>query len=236
MFEAFKKGYEVLRKGFNFFDRSFEKLKLWLEKQKKESDIKANFSLKRLGLSVAIGAYDIAAAPFRALKKLLGFGKEIDFEGEVIKNIKKKLDSEQLENASIIEKVFRDAGMPDSVIAAAIVNAYAESNLRAGVTGDSGHSVGLFQLHDRGGGSGMSVEERQDPEINAKTILEREVLAEKGQELLAKAKSGASVAELSAIFSRDIERPRDKEGAMARREKLAEDMFGEKEIDNEATI
>lgn len=41
-----------------------------------------------------------------------------------------------------------------------------ESGGRSDAVGDSGHSVGLFQLHDRGYGAGMG-DSRFDPEINA---------------------------------------------------------------------
>jgi soluble lytic murein transglycosylase-like protein len=41
-----------------------------------------------------------------------------------------------------------------------------ESGGRPDAIGDSGHSVGLFQLHDRGYGAGMG-DARFDPEINA---------------------------------------------------------------------
>lgn len=41
-----------------------------------------------------------------------------------------------------------------------------ESGGRADAIGDSGHSVGLFQLHDQGYGAGMG-DTRFDPEVNA---------------------------------------------------------------------
>lgn len=41
-----------------------------------------------------------------------------------------------------------------------------ESGGRPDAVGDSGHSVGLFQLHDRGYGAGMG-DSRFDPELNA---------------------------------------------------------------------
>ncbi len=41
-----------------------------------------------------------------------------------------------------------------------------ESGGRADAVGDSGHSVGLFQLHDQGYGAGMG-DTRFDPEVNA---------------------------------------------------------------------
>lgn len=155
--------------------------------------------------------------------------KPLDLNGktEVADQISESiLSPAQKEMAKIIEQRFLAAGLPKSVAAAAIVNAYAESGLRPGATGDSGHSIGLFQLHDRGGGHGMSVEERKDPGINTDTILNREVLKGFGKNLRAAAAGGASIAELSAIFSRDIERPRDREGAMAKRQRIARRFFG----------
>ncbi len=136
------------------------------------------------------------------------------------------LSPAQKEMAKIIEQKFLAAGLPKSVAAAAIVNAYAESGLRPGARGDSGHSIGLFQLHDHGGGHGMSVEDRMDPSINTDTILNREVLKGFGRKLRSAAAGGASIAELSGIFSRDIERPKDKEGSMAKRERIARRFFG----------
>lgn len=42
----------------------------------------------------------------------------------------------------------------------------AESGWNPNIIGDNGHSVGLGQLHDQGAGSGMSVEDRKNPDIN----------------------------------------------------------------------
>lgn len=140
---------------------------------------------------------------------------------------KKKPSQTQLQNAQIIEDEFRGAGQPDSVIAAALVNSWAESGWSNGPPdGDGGHSIGLFQLNDAGGaGIGLTVEYRRDPRNNTKVILEREVLTRRGNQLRQRAAEGAGVGELAAIFSRDIERPKDKEGNMAARRKLAEAMF-----------
>lgn len=57
----------------------------------------------------------------------------------------------------------------DPLIALAL--AKAESSLNPNAIGDQGHSVGLFQLHDRGQGAGLSVAQRQDPNLNASTFL-----------------------------------------------------------------
>lgn len=55
---------------------------------------------------------------------------------------------------------------------AAVANAYAESLLNPKAVGDGGKSIGLFQLHESGGGSGMSSGERMDPRANAAQIFE----------------------------------------------------------------
>lgn len=170
---------------------------------------------------------------------------ELDLDKSIAEQVKIPLDSSQLANAKIIEEVFEEmlkSRVPErenraKIIAAAIVNAYRESSLRAEVAGDNGASVGLFQLHERGAGKGLSVEYRQDPRNNTKTIIEREVLAESGQTLIARANAGASVAELSAIFAAKIERPRDRIGAMRRSAKKALVMFGEKiKMDSEEVV
>jgi len=125
----------------------------------------------------------------------------------------------------IIATEFAAAGLGTNAIAAAIVNARAESGLNPLASGDGGHSIGLFQLNDWGAGQGLSVEYRQDPTNNTRTILQREVLVSRGATFRRRAKEGASVAELAAIFARDIERPADKAGAMAKRSALAIQMF-----------
>lgn len=125
----------------------------------------------------------------------------------------------------IIATEFAKAGLPTNAIAAAITNAKAESGLNPLASGDGGHSIGLFQLNDWGAGQGLTVEFRQDPVNNARTILQREVLTGRGATFRRRAKEGASVAELAAIFARDIERPADKAGAMAARGRLAARMW-----------
>lgn len=54
---------------------------------------------------------------------------------------------------------------------ALVANAYAESRLDPLAAGDAGHSVGLFQLYDKGLGAGMSVEDRQNPRLNTRAVL-----------------------------------------------------------------
>jgi hypothetical protein len=143
----------------------------------------------------------------------------------ILGGLTKNLNADQAVNAQIIAEEFSAAGLHKRIGAAAIVNAWHESGLRAGAIGDSGHSVGLFQLHDKGGGHGLTVEFRADPRNNTRTILEREVLAKRGDKLRQRAADGAGVGELAAIFSRDIERPANVEGNMTKRKATAEAWF-----------
>jgi len=173
----------------------------------------------------------------------------LDPSKSVVEQIKIPLTASQKESAKVIERVFKEGlkgkeGLTDEaiakIIAAAIVNSYKESGLNASNdTGDGGHSIGLFQVNDVAGAGThllktMSREEsiayRQNPENNAKIILEREVLGQFGRPLLAAAKDGASVTKLAALFSRYIERPRDTYGAMQGRSQAALKMFGERVV------
>ena len=174
------------------------------------------------GVKIAIAAA-VGLAVFLIARK--AFGAQSDLIAKMSDKYKKKLTASKTANVKAIEEVFLAADMPESLIAAAVANAYHESSWNASAAGDSGHSIGLFQLSDWGAGSGLSVEYRKDPRNNAKVILEREVLTRRGKTLREAAAQGAGVGELAAIFSRDIERPADKEGNMASRKALAEAMF-----------
>ena len=63
-----------------------------------------------------------------------------------------------------------EAGVPAEFILALIK---AESNGNAQAVGDAGHSVGLFQLHDRGVGAGYTVEQRYDPALQFSLMMPR---------------------------------------------------------------
>lgn len=73
---------------------------------------------------------------------------------------------------------------------------------------------------------------RFNPEKNTEAIIDVEVKRGAGRKLRAADKAGASIPELAAIFSRDIERPADKEGNMRKRRKKAIAMFGNVRLDD----
>lgn len=122
----------------------------------------------------------------------------------------------QLEMAAIIEREFRAAGLPPVLGAAAIVNAWYESRLNPNAVGDGGHSIGLFQLNDRGAGAGMSVEARRDPVQNTRRIIEV-VQGSYGAAVRAAAAGGESLERVTQLFTYHIERPADKEKKSAER-------------------
>lgn len=127
--------------------------------------------------------------------------------------------------ANIIAEEFDRAGVPPGITLAALVNAYAESKWNPDASGDDGWSIGLFQLNRKSGaGRGMSEAQARDPRANTRQILKE--VNTYGGALRSAFAAGATVAELAAIYSRDIERPRRRDYEMARRRALASDLFG----------
>ena len=170
------------------------------------------------------------------------------------------LSGEQLENSRIIYDSLTSYGFSDLIAKAAIVNAYAESGLRSSAVGDSGNSIGLFQVHRNGAATLVS---KNNPnlasEFNKTRELYKKVRPEKFNKSFAAARleSGdvrfspeqntAIIAKVlqsgfgrrfqnelqgvddiptaAALFSKYIERPKDKELAMKKRYQLAKKMF-----------
>ncbi len=129
--------------------------------------------------------------------------------------------AERINNSRIIISMFRSAGYPIGIGLAAVANARHESDISNYAIGDSGQSVGLFQLYDRGAGAGMTIEERMSPRANTKRIIQETKTY--GGPLMEAYRDGASVAELSLIFGRDIERPANKGVG---RDNTARSLFG----------
>lgn len=159
---------------------------------------------------------------------------ELDPKLTVVEQIKKSLNASQREMASIIEAEFKAAGLiKPNLIAAAIINAYYESSLIADREPDdktSGErSYGLFMVNIDANPS-MTKEDCFDPHKNTQFII-NEVQGKPGEKLLASAESGASVQELTRLFSKHIERCVDepKNGHSARARKSLS-WFNKKEI------
>lgn len=114
-----------------------------------------------------------------------------------------RLTEAQRSMVRVIEEEAARAGFV-WLIPAAVANAYAESRLDPAAVGDGGRSIGLFQLNERGGGAGMSVDERKEPRANARRIFEI-VHGPQGAPIRA-AYGTASHRELAALFAQHAER------------------------------
>ena len=132
------------------------------------------------------------------------------------------LNATQQSYADIIFREFAAVGYPPEIGAAAVVNAYAESALNPNAVGDGGKSVGLFQLHEKGGGAGLTVEQRKDPVINTRRIIEE---ANRAWSFRAIAFTTSDIPTIAAAFSTYVERPADKAGEEVRRRALAQRLF-----------
>ena len=144
------------------------------------------------------------------------------------------LSDEQKGMVDVIRKHFYRAGFDDKMVAAALANAWAESTLdpkRSSEVkrkdGTFEPSVGLFQLNSAEPGYGgwredssepMTVEERQDPDINTLRIIEV-VQGPSGKALRAAYDRGADAEELTRLFTEYIERPQNREAEGQRRAK-----------------
>lgn len=136
----------------------------------------------------------------------------------------------RLANARIIVREFLAAGFSPNLALAAVVNAQAESALDNKAIGDGGASVGLFQLHERGGGRGMSVADRQDPTLNARRMVQETKAAWNAtygnyRSLSSAVAASAAVPELAGLFAVHVERPADRDGAYFARSASAKTLF-----------
>jgi hypothetical protein len=132
------------------------------------------------------------------------------------------LTSTQQSYVALIFREFAAAGWKPAVAAAAAVNAYAESGLNPLAIGDGGKSVGLFQLHEKGGGAGMTTAQRQDPTLNTRRIIEE---ANKAMGFRIVAAASDDIPTLAAAFSTYVERPKDKPTEEIKRSTLARVLF-----------
>lgn len=141
---------------------------------------------------------------------------------DLVTDTAQNLSATQRDTASIIEEDFDTLQIPKNITAAAIVNAISESKLNPESIGDNGNSVGIFQLNKNGLGSRMTVEHRQDPHINT-MVVGIQVL--KNKRLLRREEAGATIPELTAIFTEEIMRPKDKDLKKETRKAMAKEIF-----------
>lgn len=116
------------------------------------------------------------------------------------------LTPDQRNMAAVISAEFGSQGF-GWLANAAIANAYAESRLDPNAVGDNGHAVGLFQLNDAvssAAGYGMTTEDRKNPVINTRRILEV-VRSSDGASIRA-AHGTASHSQLASLFAQWAER------------------------------
>jgi len=133
------------------------------------------------------------------------------------------LSAQQQAMVDVILRVFREAGFPPVVGMAAAANAYAESGFNPNAVGDSGASIGLFQLHERGVGSGMSAEARRDPETNAKKMAD---WARRESRFMAVANDpNATLSDVTHAFCVYLERPANADAKGRERAGIAARMF-----------
>lgn len=147
-----------------------------------------------------------------------------------------------------IQDVMSTAGHPLEIIAAAVVNAQAESgfnqNIQSGCppppnkprtaamdngTDETGasyrgkeNSFGLFMLYALGAGKGMSVADRRDPDKNIKRIMQQPGVSAVRAEYAA---GERDVAKLTATWTEKVEIPANKESAGVARAKSAALLF-----------
>lgn len=138
------------------------------------------------------------------------------------------LSQSQLRMVAIIEAECERIGL-GWLFEAAVTNAYAESLLDPNAVGDGGHSIGLFQLHDKGIGHGMTDGDRRDPVRNTRRVLEV-VLSPAGDPVRQVQADGGNFEDLTAAFAQHIERcaacgHRAGDGELVRRRELAARLF-----------
>ena len=132
------------------------------------------------------------------------------------------LSEQQKEISEIIENQLKQMEISDNIIAAAIVNAVAESNLDPNAIGDNGKSVGAFQLHKNGLGHKLTTEERQNIFTNT-NVIGIQIL--KNSNLTKMDENYCSIPDLAATFASDILRPSNIEQEKYNRRQLASIIF-----------
>lgn len=136
------------------------------------------------------------------------------------------LSAQKREMADLIQREFAAAGFSPGVGMAAVANAYAESGLNPlAASPPPEDSVGLFQLNIVGVGRGMTREERQDPVLNTRKMVD---YAKRESRFMGVANDpDATLHDLTRAFTVYLERPANAEAKGEARAALAERMFPE---------
>ncbi|MFH1533395.1 MAG: hypothetical protein ABID64_00505 [Nitrospirota bacterium] len=153
---------------------------------------------------------------------------QLDKNKSILSQIRDKLSPIQLKHVEIIIRLGKAVktrdfpnGLPPNLIAAMIMNAKMESDLRniqsscKNKNGTRERSFGLFQKnYDASKLKGETVEDFKkrfmDPVYNTQYVINKNILGYTGKKLRAAAKAGASVQQLTSLFCIHIERPAKK--------------------------
>ena len=153
-------------------------------------------------VNAAISAARAAADAHSPSRKMTQLGTDM------IDGLANALSQGQSRVADAVKIIIKEALAANIDPMVALALAKAESSLNARARGDSGHSVGLFQLHDAGQGAGMSVAAREDPTTNARKFLQSH------SQLFAQLKGQIKdTTELVRQFGVAAEQPADQTGA-----------------------
>lgn len=200
--------------------------------------------------------------PGTRLRGSTRFKVDIDENKSIVDQIIRKLSPLQRRNAKIIEEEFtktlKPTGLSDlaikKIIAAAIINASAESGLKGGQSGiktdrnpynGREDSWGLFQYnipaHVRKKGNTIEERKRQMDRLREKVKKPREnsrrvsrkVKGKWGRRIRRVASSGGTIQRLTELFCEDIERPKNKVKGGIRRGRRTPKFFKGSIIRNE---
>jgi hypothetical protein len=132
------------------------------------------------------------------------------------------LTNEQKEVSYVIEEQFNQMEIPSNITAAAIVNAIAESGLNPEAIGDSGKSIGTFQLHKNGLGKKLSIDDRMNTHTSA-NVIGIQIL--KNDRLYKLEQNNEEISVLAQVIAEDIMRPSDIEKEKSKRSRLSKRFF-----------
>jgi len=116
--------------------------------------------------------------------------------------------AERVSNATISANEWLESGYPMAVVLAALVNADYESRMSNRATGDNGNAIGLYQLSKTGAGKGMSESDMRNPSLNTRALMKDFKFS--GEPVMSAYRAGSSVAQLSGLFGKYVERTANK--------------------------